>query len=655
MAIFTEMFNRKITMSLRRLYTVLVAITLFGAVSLQAQSVEWSSHIEPLGEGSYDLTLRAKIEDGFHIYGVGSYEWVTATSFDFSPSGEVELVDDLQLNGEQKDYFDEMLGEQIQTLSGEVEFTQRVKARGAATVDVTVGWMSCTDSQCFPPDETTLSFEIEGVDSGVISAAAPYSSVSLWRLVIEAVLWGFAALLTPCIFPMVPMTISFFIKGEGGAGRARALAVMYGGFIVALYTLPIAAIILITKWIGGDAVMVDIFNFLATHWLPNLIFFALFLLFAASLLGAFEITLPSWVVNRSDERAGRDSLAGIFFLALTLVLVSFSCTGPIVGAVLINSTSGGAFFAPIITMAAFSIAFATPFVLLAIFPSLMSALPKSGGWLNSVKVTLGFIEIALALKFLSVADQSYHWGILGREIYLAIWIVVFTLLALYLLGKLQFRHDSPLEHIGVGRLAAAIATLSFVVYIIPGMWGAPLKSLSGYLPPLHTQEFFMGSGSPVNQSSGLGVDIKHGERLHSPHGLDGFFDMAQAREYAAKVDKPLLISLTGHGCVNCREMEARVWSDSKVLDILRRDYVVVMLYMDDKSLLSEKEWITTPSGRVLKTLGRVNAYNAMEWYGVNAQPFYIIESASGEMLTPPRGYDLSVQGFIDFLESGLAN
>lgn len=653
MAIFTETFNRKIRMSLRRLYTALVTITLFGAVSLQAQNVEWSSHIEPLGEGSYDLTLRAKIEDGYHIYGVGSYEWVTATSFDFSPSGEVELVDNLQLRGEQKEYFDEMLGEQIQTLSGEVEFTQRVKARGVATVDVTVGWMGCSDSQCFPPDETTLSFEIEGGDSGVISAVTPYSNISIWRLVIEAVLWGFAALLTPCIFPMVPMTISFFIKGEGGVGRARASALMYGGFIVALYTLPIAAIILITKWIGGDAVMVDIFNFLATHWLPNLIFFALFLLFAASLLGAFEITLPSWVVNRSDERAGRDSLAGIFFLALTLVLVSFSCTGPIVGAVLINSTSGGAFFAPIITMAAFSIAFATPFVLLAIFPSLMSALPKSGGWLNSVKVTLGFIEIALALKFLSVADQSYHWGILGREIYLAIWIVVFTLLALYLLGKLRFRHDSPLEYIGVGRLAAAIATLSFVVYIIPGMWGAPLKSLSGYLPPLHTQEFFIGGSSKVNQPSGLGVDIKHGERLHSPHGLDGFFDMAQAREYAAKVDKPLLISLTGHGCVNCREMEARVWSNSKVLDILRRDYIVVMLYMDDKSLLREDEWITTPSGRVLKTLGRVNAYNAMEWYGVNAQPYYIIESASGEMLVPPRGYDLSVQGFIDFLESGL--
>ena len=365
---------------------------------------------------------------------------------------------------------------------------------------------------------------------------------------------------------------------------------------------------------------------------------------------------------KTDSKADSKGLAGIFFMALTLVLVSFSCTGPIVGSVLIKSTSGE-FWSPIVTMLAFSVAFALPFTVFAFFPSMLKKLPKSGGWLNSVKVVLGFIEVALGMKFLSVADQTYHWGLLDREIYLAVWIVTFSLLGLYLLGKIKFAHDSDMPYLGVGRLALAIVTFSFVVYLVPGMWGAPLKGLSGYLPPLHTQDFVIGQqdGSGPAPTGGearmlLTVDgqkPKHSDFLHLPHNLEGFFDLKEAEAYAAKVGKPLFIDFTGHGCVNCREMEARVWSDPQVLDILRNDYVIVALYSDDKKVLPESEWVTTDAGKVLKSLGKINSYYALKTFGVNAQPYYVLQGRGGKELVPPRGYDLDVQGFVDFLRSGV--
>ena len=502
----------------------------------------------------------------------------------------------------------------------------------------------------------------EAAEAASVKDAA--GSKGLWALIIEAILWGFAALLTPCVFPMVPMTVSYFLKGEGGAAMGRLRASLYGLFIVLLYTVPIAAIILITRIVGGDAVTADIFNWLATHWLPNIIFFLVFMVFAASFFGAFEITMPSWMVNKTDSKADTKGIGGIFFLALTLVLVSFSCTGPIVGSVLIKSTSGE-FWTPIITMLAFSVAFALPFTLFALFPSVLKKLPKSGGWLNSVKVVIGFIEVALGMKFLSVADQTYHWGLLDREVYLSVWIVVFALLGFYLLGKIRFAHDSDLPYVGVGRLTLAIIVFSFVVYMIPGMWGAPLKALSGYLPPLTTQDFVLGqhtaavpTGTSASGSHALltveGKQPKYSDFLHLPHGLEGFFDLKEAEAYAAKVGKPLFIDFTGHGCVNCREMEARVWSDPQVLDILRNDYVIVALYSDDKKVLPESEWVTTDAGKVLKGLGKINSYYALKTYGVNAQPYYVLQGADGRPLVAPRGYDLSVEGFVEFLQSGLA-
>ena len=453
------------------------------------------------------------------------------------------------------------------------------------------------------------------------------------------------------------MTVSFFLKNSGGKAKGRFMASLYGFSIVALYTLPIAVIIFITYFVGGDAVTADIFNWLATHWIPNLIFFAIFMVFAASFFGAFEITMPSWMVNKADSKSDKGGIIGVFFMALTLVLVSFSCTGPIVGSILIKSTQGE-IWEPIITMLAFSIAFALPFTVFAFAPSLLKDLPKSGGWLNSVKVVLGFLELALGLKFLSVADQTYHWGILDREVYLALWIVIFSLLGLYLLGKLRFAHDTPQEHLSVKRLILSIIVFAFVVYMIPGMWGAPLKALSGYMPPIATQDFVLGSGGTVNNAATPQNDVtkaKYSDFLHLPHGLQGFFEYNEALAHAKKVGKPLFVDFTGHGCVNCREMEARVWSDPRVLKLLREEYVVVALYADDKKTLDKSEWVTLDNGKVLKELGKINSNFVMNKFGANAQPYYILLDGSENQLLEPRGYDLNPDAFVAFLEEGVKN
>ena len=680
--------------------TLLLPIAaMFAVTAVSAQNVSWKSTVEHLDGDMYRIVLEASIPAPYHMYDMGPYEGgPNATTITFTAGAGATLEGGVEQLSTPERHYDKTFEMEIGTFAGKALFAQRVKlAAEKAAVTAQLEWMICDDTSCMPPEDTEMTIDLtaqagaatasaatpqdtapagtadkaalakapDNADGGSAQAAAEPAQKdaagggSLWALIIEAILWGFAALLTPCVFPMVPMTVSFFMKSSGSPAMGRFRAGMYGFFIVALYTLPIAAIIVITRIVGGDAVTADIFNWLATHWLPNILFFLVFMVFAASFFGAFEITMPSWMVNKTDSKADSKGLAGIFFMALTLVLVSFSCTGPIVGSVLIKSTSGE-FWSPIVTMLAFSVAFALPFTVFAFFPSMLKKLPKSGGWLNSVKVVLGFIEVALGMKFLSVADQTYHWGLLDREIYLAVWIVTFSLLGLYLLGKIKFAHDSDMPYLGVGRLALAIITFSFVVYLIPGMWGAPLKGLSGYLPPLHTQDFVIGqvgsaaaSGEPGMLLTADGKKPKHSDFLHLPHGLEGFFDLQEAEAYAAKVDKPLFIDFTGHGCVNCREMEARVWSDPQVLDILRRDYVIAALYSDDKKVLPENEWVTADSGKVLKSLGKINSYYALKTYGVNAQPYYVLQGRDGKTLVPPRGYDLNVENFVQFLRSGV--
>ncbi len=628
------------------------------------QEVKWSSSVANVEGDLYNITFTAEIPMGWHMYEMGEMGGYNATRFTIAANDGVELVGEMKQMGEPVRKFDQVMGMELGYFEGKADFTQQVRLLSkSATLEVNVESMICGDQACMPPSDVDLTIAIPSdavvADRAEVKSADAAQGGSLWLMIIEAIIWGFAALLTPCVFPMVPMTVSFFLKGSENKTQGRFRALMYGLFIVLLYTIPITVIIMLTKIIGGDAVTANIFNWLATHWIPNLLFFTVFMVFAASFFGAFEIVMPSKLVNDSDTKSSGKGLGGIFFMAFTLVLVSFSCTGPIVGTVLIKSISGE-IWAPIITMLAFSLAFALPFTLFALFPSWLKKLPKSGGWLNSVKVVIGFVELALGLKFLSVADQTYHWGLLDREVYLALWIVIFTMLGFYLLGKLKFKHDSEVKYVSVTRLSLAIIVFAFVVYMIPGMWGAPLKALSGYLPPMHTQDFIVGATASVD---GVAVEqgeerkdvsgVRYGDKLSLPYDLDGFFHLGDAEKYAAEVDKPLFIDFTGHGCVNCREMESRVWSDPRVLDILRNDYVIVALYSDDRMQVDEADWVTTDAGKVLKTLGKINSHFALTQYGVNAQPYYVLQGSDGEVLVEPRGYDLDVEGFVKFLQSGV--
>ena len=632
---------------MKRFITLLAASLLSLAAFAQGQLVTWSSHVEA-GEGNNaTVVFTGKIADGYHTYTLTD-EFSATELQDLAVTGG-ELVGEpyeLSTPVEEVDEF----GDAAKHYYNEIVIAQDIKVTaGKAVVTGTIFTNSCTGGAC----------KAEYYDFEVTAAGAKQKTAFPWGLILQAILWGFAMLLTPCVFPMVPRTVSFFLKGSESVAQGRFKAGMYGLFIVLLYTLPIALLIVITRIIGGESVTADIFNWIATHWLPNILFFIIFMVFAASFFGAFEITLPQSLVNKSDKGSDKKGLAGVFFMALTLVLVSFSCTGPIVGNVLIQATSSnGAWWIPIVTMLAFSVAFALPFTLLAFFPSLLKDMRKSGGgWLNTVKVVMGFIEVALGFKFLSMADQTYHWGLLDREIYLAIWIVVFTLLGFYLLGKLKFAHDDDVPHITVTRLSLSIVVFSFVVYMIPGMWGAPLSGLSGYLPPISTQDYVVsaGSGAPVVISDApVQTAEKKYDFLHLPHNLDGYFDLEDGLKAAKESGKPVFVDVTGHACVNCREMEQRVWSDPAALDILRNEFVIVALYVDDKHKLPSEDWVTdSVTGKVYKDLGRVNSYIARERFNVNAQPNYVLLSPDGEILVPTHSYDLSVDNFIKFLKSGI--
>jgi thiol:disulfide interchange protein len=497
------------------------------------------------------------------------------------------------------------------------------------------------------PADTLTSQTAQNTTLNATTNNKPEDNDGFWGFLIVAFLGGLVAVVTPCVFPMLPMTVAFFTKRSETKSQAIWRASSFGLSIVAIYT----SLGLVFAFFGLGP---DFGNWLSTHWVPNVLFFIIFMVFAASFLGMFEITLPHSLVNKIDSKSSMGNFIGVFFMAFTLALVSFSCTGPIVGSLLIEAV-GGAFAKPLLGMASFGFGLALPFTLFAFFPNRMQALPKAGGWLNSVKVVLGFLEIALAFKFLSIPDQTYHWGLLDREVYLAIWIVTFTLLGLYLLGKLKFAHDSDLPYISVPRLSLAIITFTFVVYLIPGMFGAPLKALSGYLPPQNTIDFDLYSNKGNNHTSSknqLG-DVKYKDLFHFPHGIEGFFDYKQALAYSKKVNKPIFIDFTGHGCVNCREMEANVWSNPEVLRRLNEDFVMLAIYVDDKTPLPENEWyISSYDNKVKKTIGKQNADLQITKYNANAQPYYVIIDGDEHVLTRPHAYDRNIQYFIDFLEAG---
>jgi len=473
---------------------------------------------------------------------------------------------------------------------------------------------------------------------------------TLWAIFLAGIAGGFAALLMPCIFPMLPLTVSYFTKSGDKKGSPVLKASIYGISIIAIYVIMG---LLVTIIFGPDAL-----NNLSTNGIFNFGFFLLIVVFAASFLGAFEITLPSSWVNKMDQNSDKGGLAGLFFMAATLSLVSFSCTGPIIGTLLVQAATTGALLGPAIGMLGFALALAIPFVLFALFPSLLKSLPKSGGWLNSVKVVLGFLELALSLKFLSNVDLAYHWHWFDREVFLVLWIVIFALMGLYLLGKLTLSHDSPLPFVSVPRLFLAIIVLSFTMYMVPGLWGAPLKSISAFLPPQSTQDFDLYSPggnttAPVNNPED-NTPHKYAALFDKPKGFNPFFDYAEALAYAKKVHKPLMIDFTGHACVNCRKMEANVWPDKQVYQKITHDYVLLQLYVDDKTELAANEQTTTTEGRSITTIGKKWSYLQTSKFQANSQPFYVLLNPdTEEPLIAPQGADFDPANYLKYLDSGL--
>jgi thiol:disulfide interchange protein len=674
-------------MKLKSIFLIALMVVCSAGYSQILKPVKWTFSSNKVNDSTVNLNFKATIDQGWHVYSQFiKGEGPVPTSFAFDKSSDYQRIGSIyEPKGIEE--WDPNFEMKLKFFATSATFTQQIKIQStkAFTIKGTLNYMCCNDKQCLPPEDVEFSFNVDGyakaaavkeniesdtlakdtlskVKSDTIATKVSLENSeltgkgsSLWWFFILSFLAGLVAILTPCVFPMIPMTVTFFMHNEDNKAKARFQAFVYGFSIIAIYTI-IGTLVAVT--LGANFA-----NFLSTHWIPNVFFFLIFMIFAASFFGMFEITLPSWMVNKTDKQADKGGFLGAFFMAFTLVLVSFSCTGPIVGAILVES-AGGQVLKPIIGMFGFSLAFALPFTLFAYFPRLLSGLPKSGGWLNSVKVVLAFLELALGLKFLSIADQTYHWGILDRDIYLAFWIVIFALLGFYLLGKLKFPHDSEVKHISVPRIVLAIITFTFVVYMIPGLFGAPLKALAGYLPPQETHDFDLNAiirenianasltGDSTNTE--LCEKPKYGDIFELPHGLKGYFDYDQALKCSKEQNKPLFLDFTGKSCVNCREMEANVWSDPKVLKILREKYIVTALYVDDRTKLLESEWVTSKyDGEVKKTIGKKFADFQITRYKVNSQPYYVLLDSKGELLVQPKAYDLEVDNFVDFLEKGL--
>ncbi|MBR1834906.1 MAG: thioredoxin family protein [Bacteroidales bacterium] len=678
-------------------FMLVLSLALMATAQIQ-DPVKWSFSVKDLNETESELVFTAQLDQGWHLYSQHTDpNGPFPIAFEFTPSADYKRIGGVS-EPKPHEEFDKDFNCTVRSFEGRVVFRQKIlrKSEKDFKVKGTYSYQLCNNGSCIAPDDRDFTFSVKGAkaqlpaqgniaeeqepaaDTAVASAqasedtlaAAPQAPAdtdsaqpeekhqSLIVVFLLALLGGLLTMFTPCVFPMIPMTVNFFMNSTDNKRASRRQAWFFGLSIVFLFAVLGAILTLI---FGPEALY-----FIGTHWVPNLIFFVIFLIFSLSFFGLFEIKMPEKWINKSDEQADKGGLLAPFFIALTTVLVSFSCTGPILGAALVSlSTSTTDRWVSLITMLGFGIGFAAPFTLLAMFPSVLKNM-KSGGWLNTVKVVFAFLELAFGLKFLSMADLYCNWHLLDRETYLALWIVIFGLMGLYLLGKLKFKGDEDLPHIGVVRLFLAIIDLAFVVYMIPGLWGAPLKAISGFLPPMHTQDFNIERtveehASTIAVQPGATPDDlgprKYADKLHMPTGFNGFFDLEEAKTYAKKVNKPIFIDFTGKTCANCREMEHYVWTDEEVKEILTTKYVMCGLYVDENTIdLPESEWVTDNNGRVLKTLGRRNLYYEKSMYNMNAQPYYVIINADGQVLTKENyKYDRDVQKFIAFLNEGLSN
>lgn len=623
------------------------------------EPVKWKASIQEKNNEK-EILFRATIEDGWHLYATDIPSGgPISTSFTFDELVNASLNGDIKPAKRPHEEYSSLFDMKLGWYTSQIEFRQPIKIEKSNNFKITgyITYQACNDVTCLPPTKFEFSFEENKSAATPAPVMTPVSfnkktptsltdqegwqpvveeiramstdpisqSNSLWVIFISGFVGGLLALLTPCVWPMIPLTVSFFLKKQQSRRKAISEAVLYGLSIIVIY---VGVGLIITLLFGASAL-----NDLATNALFNILFFALLVLFAVSFFGAFDITLPASWSNKLDRKADTATgIIAIFFMAFTLVLVSFSCTGPIIGTLLVEAASWGGTLAPAVGMGGFAIALAIPFALFAMFPSLMKQLPKSGGWLNTVKVVLGFLELALSLKFLSVADLAYGWHILDRETFLVLWIVIFAMLGFYLLGKLNFSHDSPVKHVSVPRLFLAIVSLSFSLYMVPGLWGAPLKSISAFAPPLYTQDFNL-----------------YDQEVHAI-----FHDYNRGLAYARKTNKPVLIDFSGYGCVNCRKMEATVWTDPIVKKMLEEKFVLITLIVDDKEKL-KKPIVVEENGKSIKltTVGEKWSFLQRYKFGANAQPYYVIINDKGEPLAPPYGYSESVPQFIRFLHKGL--
>ncbi len=629
----------------------------------------WDFTFVKTGEKQYELIFSATIEEHSHIYSMDIPDGgPIPTSFRFDSISGYKLEGKTYEVTEPVEMFDEAFGLKIKTFSDKAEFRQKITAVDASfRVRGAVNYMACNNATCSPPKD--VDFELVIADKGASSTVSkagngvepkPAASGSgLLKFFLISLLAGFAGVLTPCVFPMIPMTVAFFSQGSEDRGKSVFKALIFGISIVLIYS-SLGIIVSLTSAGAGFA------NALSTHWIPNTLFFALFIIFATSFFGAFEIILPNKWVAGADSRVDKGGMLAAFFMGLTTVIVSFSCTGPIVGALLVEAASGDV-LRPTIGMIGFGVAFALPFTIFALFPSVMSKMPKSGGWLNSIKVVLGFIMLAFSMKFLMTVDSVYSLGLLSRDLFLAIWIVLFSLLGFYLMGKIKFSHDSDLPYIGTFRLFLIIIVFSFVVYLIPGLFGSPLKALSSFLPSASTTELNIPKIVAENRSnsgpaaiqmvsaSELCSEPKHGELFELPYGLKGYFDYRQGLACAKEQGKPVLIDFKGHACANCKLMEAKVWSDPEVLRRLRDNFVIIALYVDDRTQLPENEWITSSlDGKQKKTIGKVNEDLEISLFKTNALPLYVIADHDGNPLNTPSPTNLNVEEYKKWLDEGLA-
>jgi thiol:disulfide interchange protein DsbD len=650
------------------LFISYILFTLFTSAQIY-NPVTWDFSYEKKGDKQYELIFTAVIDKNSHIYSMDIPSGgPIPTSFRFDTLPLYKLTGNTYEVTKPVEVLDDAFGFKIKTFSNTAEFRQKVTAvESSFTVKGTVNYMACNNATCSPPKDVDFAIKIDdkagikviknnikhGVDSSPIKPDR-----GLLKFFLISLLAGFAGVLTPCVFPMIPMTVAFFSQGSAEKGKAVFKALVFGISIVLIYA-SLGIIVSLTSAGAGFA------NTLSTHWIPNTIFFVLFIVFAISFFGAFEILLPNSWVTRTDSKVDKGGILAAFFMGLTTVIVSFSCTGPIIGALLVEAASGDV-LRPTFGMLGFGIAFALPFTIFALFPSILSRIPKSGGWLNSIKVVLGFIMLAFSMKFLMTIDSVYSLGILSRTLFISIWIVLFTLLGLYLLGKIKFSHDSDLPFIGVFRLFLIIAVFSFVVYLIPGLFGSPLNGLSSFLPSAETSEFNLQkmimedrtAQGPVEQfaiSSSICSEPKYNDIFHMPLGLKGYFDYKQGLTCAKEQKKPVLIDFKGHACANCKRMEAKVWSDPEILSRLRDNFVIIELYVDDRTQLAENEWIiSTIDGKQKKTIGKICEELEISKFRTNALPLYVIADYEGNPLNKPMPTNLNVEEYKSWLDEGVA-